>query len=236
MELFAIIFGAPLLLLAFGTAFILLNVLWGLVRLVFRLLFSVLFRLVSFGVGSVVRRLASLRHLDPYRRGLSRSTLGSFLLALSIYAGTQFPVLFGQKLETLFWAFWRSPTDPPPPLLIYSSVIALSVIWLAAGVVGALRGGDRDWMSVFWSSAAAGGAFYLMQHGYDLPREWQQLAGPSSNTALHGVYIAAIAAGLVRLSLSVPVFGNALRAIKRQIKTRNTPLRPAHARRFFFFW
>ena len=81
-------------------------------------------RLVDGEQLSVKRRSA----LDPYHRGLWRTTAGTFLLTLCIYAATWFPVFLGQDLAAMAVAFWHAPADHLG-VAVYGGIVAIAPDW-----------------------------------------------------------------------------------------------------------
>jgi hypothetical protein len=174
-----------------------------------------------------IQWLRRRRALPPYVRGLRRAQFGAFLLALSVYAATWFPQFLGQSLGALVNAFLRTPRDPPPAFVVFAAVVALALAQLLAGVFGARRGGDRDLLSAICSLLVAGGCFYLMEWNYYLPRDSHEAV--LADIALKGLYMAMIAAALVRAWLSLPSAGNALRIVARHIEQRAVVWRSARS-------
>jgi len=165
------------------------------------------------------------RALPPYQRGLRRATGGAFLLALCVYAAAWFPQFLGQTLGNLVSAFLRTPREPPAALVVFAAFVALALVQLVAGAIGARRGGDRDLVSAICALVVAGGCFYLM--------EWNwYLSGPEAvlvNVVLKGLYIAVMTAALVRVWLSLPSPGNAVRVVARHIQQRAVVWRAARS-------
>jgi hypothetical protein len=183
----------------------------------------------------------------PYQRGLWRATAGSFLLALSIYAATWFPFFLGQSLAAMVAAFWRTPADHLG-VAVFAGIVTVALAWIITGMRSA-RGGDRDSIRAMWSAAVSICCLCLIYWQWYLPRRpwgWLEAADsdfvrglyfisvPWINLALKGLFIAATAAGLVRLWLTMPMLGggNALRRILRHIQNRARRLRPARPRSF----
>lgn len=169
--------------------------------------------------------------LNPYQRGLRRATEGAFLLAACVYAATWFPLFLGQSLGDLAQGLVNAPTDHPG-IAAFFTIVGIGLLWIVVGIRGA-RGGDRDWMSFFWSATIAGGAAALLWwHWFPWPdRTFATLLEIAS---LKTLYTAAAAAGLVRLCLTLPPLtgGNALRRVLHHIQQRARQLRPARPRSF----
>jgi hypothetical protein len=165
------------------------------------------------------------RALPPYQRGLRRATDGAFLLALCVYAATLFPQFLGRSVGDLVNAFLRAPREPDVAFVVFAAFVALGLVQLVAGAIGARRGGDRDPVSAICTLLVAGGFFYLLEWDWFLPRtSWE--AG-LANIALKGLYIAVIAAALVRAWLCLPSAGSALRVVARHIEQRAVVWRAA---------
>jgi hypothetical protein len=162
--------------------------------------------------------------LPPYIRGLRRATEGAFLLAASIYAAMWFPVFLGQTVFDLAQALWRAPMDHAG-VAVFFGIAALSVLWIGTGLRSA-RGGDRDWMSCIWSALIGFGCLALLWwHCY--PAADRSFAALLELAIVKGLIIATAAAGLVRLWLTLPIFGNAMKIVARHIRAQAVVWRSA---------
>lgn len=216
---------------AVAAGFIGLAVLYVVVPLTLQIIDAVLGLILRTPFRILAHRLRSRGQQTPYQRGLRRATEGMFILTASIYAASWFPVFLGQSLGDLAQGLARTPTDYPGAAVFFVAA-TLGLLWTVTGLRGA-RGGDRDWMAAFWAALVAGGSLGLLWwHCFPSPERTfvtlLEIAG------LKTLYVAAAAAGLVRLWLTMPALigGNALRRILRHIQQRSRQLRPARPRSF----
>ncbi len=181
------------------------------------------FLLLKFVV-RVLLWLKRRRGPTPYVRARARAVEGAFLLTACIYAATWFPLLLGRGLPDLAQDLWRSPSDYPG-VGVWFGVVALSVMWVGTGLRGA-RGGDRDWMSAWWSAAVGGGCLALLWWHW-FPSPDRSFATLLQIAVVKGFYIAIAAASLVRLWLTLPLFGNAMNIVARHIRAQAVVWRSA---------
>jgi hypothetical protein len=218
-------------LIAIFVGVFILGLLKELIPLVVRLADAILLMIMRAPLRWLAHRWRSRSQLSPYQRGLRRATEGAFLLASSVYAATWFPVFLGQSLGDLAHGSADAPADHPGVAVLFA-VAALGLLGLVVGMRGA-RGGERDWMAAFWAALVAGGCLGLLWwHWFPSPdRTFTTLL---EIAAAKTFYIASAAAGLMRLSLTMPALGggNALRRILRHIANRARRLRPARPRSF----
>jgi hypothetical protein len=201
------------------------------IPLIARALDAVILMVVRAPFRWIAHRIRSRSQLTPYQRGRARATEGAFLAVSSISAATWFPVfLDGQSVFDLIAAFAHSPTDCPG-VALFLVVAALGLIWFAIGMQQA-RGGDRDSMSALWSAGISGVCIAaLWWHWYPSPEPATLL----ETAGLKTLYVAAAAAGLVRLWLTMPMPNPSLAAVNKVLRQRNAPMVGAQPRRRFFF-
>jgi hypothetical protein len=215
--------------------FVILAAIRELVPLIFRIFDAILLAIIRIPLRIlmalakapfrlIAHRIRSRSQLSPYARSLRRATEGAFLAAASIYAASWFPAfLKGQSVFDLIAAFARSPLDFPA-VAIWAVAAALGLIWLCAGIKGARATGDRDLMVAFWSAVIAGSASALLWwHWFPEPEPATML----ETAALKTAYTAIAAAGLVRLSLSMPRLSNAINIVGRHIRDQAVVWRSA---------
>jgi hypothetical protein len=171
------------------------------------------------GIGvPIAEALREYRAQPPSKKSVAGVGFGAAVLAEWVYLG---PAFDGR-------------------LLGISGVLA-DEVWVAVAVVPLLwviftlrlARGQRDMASALgWSLLAAGWAALLWWHMYPDPR-----AAPFLAFLLKGFYWAGLAANLARVVAALQLFGggSALRAMNRQLRRHNAPLRPAGSRRFFFW-
>jgi hypothetical protein len=165
----------------------------------------------------LLRLLVRRRHLPPYQRALRRATDGAFVVTLTLYAGAWFPAWLGHSVGDLFSAFLRTPSNLAPAFLVYAGALAIGLLQLLTGILVARRGGDRDLMSAIWSGAVVIGCYCLMHWDWYAPPGYG-FPGNLANIFIKGLYLAALAAALVRMWLSLPRSGNALKVVARHIE------------------
>jgi hypothetical protein len=161
----------------------------------------------------------------PQQRCQSLASYGTFLLWWCAYL---WPVA-GDRMGALLRASVNAPRDLWMPVAAWAGCAAAGIVLLVVGVIGA-RGS--------WSPLAAAWRVLLASCCIALlwwpayPADW----GPNGVFLLKGLYGSWLAMNLVRLWIVAGGHGSARRVMRRAMRQRNAPLRPATARRRFFWW
>jgi hypothetical protein len=174
-------------------------------------LVGLLFRTGRWVLLAPLRLLFAGPQLGPYERNRKRAVLMAFVLAFSTY---------------LVWG-GSSLLDQSPPWVPLALVVAvaLSCLFLLAALLGA-RNGPRDAFGVVASLTVAGASAVLWWQRYYLPPNYG-ITADYGNRLLPGLYLAVLAAALVRAAICARLFGGASGLIARTMKRRAAGMRPA---------
>jgi len=169
----------------------------------------------------------------PERRELIRASHGAGMIALPVFL-----VWFtsGTQGFARLAAILRAEPDNPVCWLPLA-VLAWGLLWLVTGWHRAVKFRDARIIarSLVKIALGIGGFLYLRNH--DAPAGWGGTA--AWGFFVLGLNLAAVwcvVTGTTKLTILIPGGGNALRAIRRSIRRRNAPLRPANTRRWWQFW
>jgi hypothetical protein len=169
--------------------------------------------------------------LPPPLLNRSRAVAACFVLVLAIEIALQLPALIGRGLDKLIADFMRTPHDPPTALAVLAAALVLSLLFLIIGFRGA-RGAPTDPIAAMIALFVSAGCIALLRGEWFLPVNFGE-AARYGNPLLRALYIATLAAALMRAWLSTrPFGGGALRRIRRHIQNRMGRLRPARPRSY----
>jgi hypothetical protein len=150
--------------------------------------------------------------------------LAAGALAACAYAPFFAVPLAGKTVHALLAEFQHAPLDPPVALVAWAAAAVIGIAYLIVGLHGAAEGPHRG-VWAFWSVAVPViSAFVLWRH---TPWVWR-------DPLLRGSCIVAGVVCLTRLYLAVRG-DTAERTVRRNIRRKNAPLRPARQRRWIIF-
>jgi hypothetical protein len=173
------------------------------------------------GIGiPIVEAIREHQRLPPQQKSVAGVGFGASALAGWVYLGPDF---VGGMLGV-------SLSDPLA-LEVWAGVGLVPLAWLLF-TLRATRG-QRDMVSAFgWLLFASAWAALLWWQMYPDPRD-----APLIAFLLKGIYWVSLAGNLARVFAAAQPFGgggSALRAVNRQLRRQNAPLRAANGRRRFF--
>ena len=132
--------------------------------------------------------------------------------------------LIGKNVHALLTEFLQAPLDPPFALVVWAVVVVIGVAYVMVGLRGAAEGPHRG-LWAFWSAALpiiGGGVL------------WRHAPWVFRDPSLLGGCIIVAVVCLARFYLAIRG-DTAERAVRRNIRRKNAPLRPARQRRWIIF-
>jgi len=130
--------------------------------------------------------------------------------------------LTGKSFGTLIAEFVHAPIDPPAPLVIWFAAVVIGVAYLWVGLRNAAEGAHAG-LWAFWSAALPIAALLVLA-----------LRAPHlfANPWVLGGLLVTVAMAAMRFTLAMRA-GSAMRAVRRNIRRKNRPMRPARTRRWW---
>ena len=169
----------------------------------------------------------------PERRELVRASHGAGMIALPLFLvwytnGTQ-------GFAGLAAMLCAEPENPLSWVLV--AVLAWGLLWLVTGWHRAVKFRDVRIITRSLVKIALGISVFLYLRDHDAPAGWGGTA--AWGYLVLGLHLAAVwcvVTATTKLLILTGGGGNALRAVRRSMRRRNAPLRPANTRRWWQFW
>lgn len=150
--------------------------------------------------------------------------LAAGLLAACVYVPFFTTLLLGRSVGALVTELLSAPLDPPAALVAWAAAVVVGLAYLFVGLRGAADGPHaRSW--AFWSAVLPiAGSFVLWRHAPWVFRD----------PLLRGGCLVLTVICFIRCYLAVRG-STAERAVRRNIRRKYAPLRPARQRRWIIF-
>jgi hypothetical protein len=162
--------------------------------------------------------------VTPAQKAVRRALTGSAVAALGLWLS---PLIWNQ-----FAAMWQSPRSAWVPVAVWAFVTGSGLFALWVGLKEAGLSVVPNRLGAFWAAWGLLGLGWLLLNFVPLD--------PSGAYAVRGGYATCFAVLAVYVFIASGLAAaNARRVMRRQLKQRNVPLRPARprpARRWFFLW
>jgi hypothetical protein len=179
---------------------------------------------LSFIGSLAVSPVEQHQRLPPPQKTLANVSLAAHLLG---WCGYLAPVAW-EFISALWHAKLQAPDEVWIPVAAWAFVTLIAVLWLLAAWKAAE--GPRNPGAALWRVLIGAGCAALLW--YRVYPDW----GPVVVFLLKGIYIGWLVSHVARFLVAAQIIGggSAKRRIRRLLKARNAPLRPAGTRRFFF--
>jgi hypothetical protein len=160
--------------------------------------------------------------MAPHELHTLWTCLSAGALAGCAYVTVFAAALTGKSAAALLAEFVQAPADPPAVLVIWCAVMVIAGVYLWVGLHNAAEGAYAG-LWAFWSAALPIVALVVMA---------LHAPGLFANPVVLGCVLVACSMAAMRVYLALRG-GSAMRAVRRNIRRKNRPLRPARTRRWW---